>query len=517
MGLLKQKARSVVGLDIEPGFMAAAEFSNGGRPALQRAATAALAPGLFHEGEVTNVDGLAEQLRTFFRDNGLPKVVRLGVASQKIVVRVIELPDIEGKEELDAAVRFQAQEELPMPLEQAVLDHRVLERFHDGESPRMRVLMVAARRDTIDHLLTAARKAGLDPQTIDLSAFAIVRALYVPPPQVAPTSGDNGERSDNGVSPQVDADSGRPEQAVVDVSQDVPAIAPVEPLPADEQPAPVEPSIADEQPAPAEPLPAQPPADLRDAPVADDAPAPDPPDFAAGPPAVEQTPPPPTFAVPQEAAIEPPAAPPVQPPVVPLTSMDRSIGDQPGDAQQSAIPVELDPSAQNVVLYCHVGGLTNLAVASGTSCVFNRVLQNGIESMAATLAERKALTLEHARQWINHVALEKTIENIEGEREIVAEARDVLARGVSKIADEIRLSVEYYQGSVPNAGSIERIVLAGQAIALPGFPAALEREVGLTVEPRSLGALEIKPGALDNVDGAQLTVAAGLALDEVRA
>ena len=56
---------------------------------------------------------------------------------------------------------------------------------------------------------------------------------------------------------------------------------------------------------------------------------------------------------------------------------------------------------------------------------------------------------------------------------------------------------------------------AGPAIALAGFPARLEREVGLTVEPRSLGAIEVSPGALDGVDGAQLTVAAGLAIDEV--
>ena len=59
--------------------------------------------------------------------------MRLGVASQKIAVRVIELPRIENEQELEAAVRFQAQEELPMPLEQAVLDHRVLERINDGD------------------------------------------------------------------------------------------------------------------------------------------------------------------------------------------------------------------------------------------------------------------------------------------------------------------------------------------------------------------------------------------------
>ena len=233
MGLLKQKARSVVGLDIEPGFMAAAEFSKGNRPTLQRAATSSLAPGLFHEGEVTNVDGLAAQLRTFFRDNGLPKVVRLGVASQKIVVRVIELPDIEGKEELDAAVRFQAQEELPMPLEQAVLDHRVLERFHDGETTRMRVLMVAVRREAIDHLLSAARKAGLDPQIIDLSAFAIVRALYVPPTAQALTNGNaNGDGHHGGAENADGQEAVQPAAA-----QDFPAPVPIEPEPVEQTPA----------------------------------------------------------------------------------------------------------------------------------------------------------------------------------------------------------------------------------------------------------------------------------------
>ena len=131
MGLFKPKTRSVVGLDIEPGFVAAAEFS-AGKARAGAGGHRDLGPGLFHEGEVVDVDGLAERLRAFFREHDLPKRVRLGVASQKIAVRVIELPAIENEQELDAAVRFQAQEELPMPLEQAVLDHRVLERIDDG-------------------------------------------------------------------------------------------------------------------------------------------------------------------------------------------------------------------------------------------------------------------------------------------------------------------------------------------------------------------------------------------------
>ena len=37
---------------------------------------------------------------------------------------------------------------------------------------------MAARRDTIERLLLAATKAGLNPQGVDLSAFAMIRALH---------------------------------------------------------------------------------------------------------------------------------------------------------------------------------------------------------------------------------------------------------------------------------------------------------------------------------------------------
>src|SRR5919108_1176387 len=177
MGILKGK-RPVVGLDIEPGFIAAAEFTNGQGLTLTKAATGVLLPGLFHDGEVVDVDGLAEQLKSFFADQKLSRRVRLGVANQRVVVRVLELPSIESEDELDAAVRFQAQEELPMPLDQAVLDHRVLERFSRDGGAYVRVLAVAVRRETVEQLLEATRKAGLAPEIVDLSAFAIVRALY---------------------------------------------------------------------------------------------------------------------------------------------------------------------------------------------------------------------------------------------------------------------------------------------------------------------------------------------------
>ena len=67
-----------------------------------------------------------------------------------------------------------------MPLEQAVLEHHSLGIVDTPDGPRTRVVLVAARRDMIDGLLAAIRSAGLRPEGIDLSAFAMIRALYRP-------------------------------------------------------------------------------------------------------------------------------------------------------------------------------------------------------------------------------------------------------------------------------------------------------------------------------------------------
>jgi Tfp pilus assembly PilM family ATPase len=177
--------------------------------------------------------------------------------------------------------------------------------------------------------------------------------------------------------------------------------------------------------------------------------------------------------------------------------------------------MDADENPDQAIIYCYVGGATNLAIGVGTNCVFNRVLPNGAESMAATLAERRGLTLDHSRQWLRHVGLDRDLDTIEGEREIVEEARTVLERGAARIADDVRLSLEYYHAATANARRVDRMIMSGPGIALEGFPHAIEAQLGVPVVPRSLGNIEVNPGALDGVDASQLTVAAGLALDEV--
>ncbi len=80
---------------------------------------------------------------------------------------------------MEAAVRFQAQEQMPMPLDQAVLEYQVVGGVpaEEGSSPQVDVVVVAARREMIASFVEPIRRAGLEPVGIDLSAFGMIRAL----------------------------------------------------------------------------------------------------------------------------------------------------------------------------------------------------------------------------------------------------------------------------------------------------------------------------------------------------
>jgi type IV pilus assembly protein PilM len=169
---------TLVGLDIQPGYVSAVQARVNGSILVQRAAGAPLPPDTVREGEVIDEQALAETLKEMFHDSRLDKRVRVGIANQRTVLRTLEMPPIPDGKELATAVRFQAEDQVPMPLDNAVLDYHALGVVETPAGPRMRVIVVAAQRDMVERLLSAVRAAGLRPEGVDLSAFALIRSLH---------------------------------------------------------------------------------------------------------------------------------------------------------------------------------------------------------------------------------------------------------------------------------------------------------------------------------------------------
>jgi type IV pilus assembly protein PilM len=420
----------VVGLDIQPGHVAAVQARVNGSIVVKHAAGASLPADTVREGEVLDEGVLSETLRELFKDSRLSRRVRLGVANQRTVLRTLELPPVTDRKELAAAVNFQAQDQVPMPLSNAVLDFHPLGIFETPDGPRQRVVLVAAQRDMIQRLLAAVRDAGLRPEGVDLSAFALIRSLY-----------------------------------------------------------------------------------------------------------------------------------------------------------------RRDAEHAGRVLYLNVDGLTNMAIAEGTTCSFTRVVGGGIEAMASELAERRSIPLVDARALIAAVDLTVSVPDLaaqvalaeaesepqsvvdseslvdpdaptviadgappagdaleseedqeareramsyaemasvaqpssksdlespstrpsKGAAEAPADVRLVLENGIREIAGEVRNSLDFHR-SQEGGGEVSLVVLSGSALDLPGFAEALQEQLGVQVERESV---QLDEQDLGGVSAHRLAIAAGLAVEEV--
>ena len=178
----KRKRRGkqeIVGLKIGASQIAASRVVNNGSAKLVQLARVPLEPGVVVGGEVRDVEALALALDRFFTDNKLPRRgIRLGIGTNRIGVRTVDIEGVEDERQLGNVVRFRAHEALSIPLDQAVLDYHVVrETVDESGAVSRRVLLAAAYKEPIDHYVQACRAAGLELSGIDVEAFALLRAV----------------------------------------------------------------------------------------------------------------------------------------------------------------------------------------------------------------------------------------------------------------------------------------------------------------------------------------------------
>lgn len=363
---------ALVGLDIQANSLAAAEVVHNQPGGVTKAAISELASGLILEGEILDEDGLAAAIKSFMLKHKFDRHVRLGVANQRVVVRTIEVPVMDNPDEQDTVVRFTAGEHLPMPLEEAVIDYRVIKRFNvDNGSPKDQVIVVAAPKEMAERIVAVTDKAGLKLDSIDLSAFALIRALY---------GADNGSHA---------------------------------------------------------------------------------------------------------------------------------VTDQPTETSNGSSSPDSPTDSQDAVGYCHIGAVTNLAVAHGPTCTFARTIPYGVDSMVVELALRKDISSADAKAWLNHVGLEQDLETVDGDSEIAKEARDVLIHCSTTLANELRDSLDFY-ASQPDSRNIVQTLVTGPGLEIAGLLDAIDEKI-----PLPLNASEPKLNQSFDIPPSLLTLAYGLALDEV--
>ena len=171
------KVTQAIGLDIGSEVIRVAQLKPSADPILIKHGWLKT-EGCLVDGEITDVEALANQVSNLFRlANISERRVILGISNQKVIVRLLTMPYME-KEDLKGAIQFQAQENIPIPVEDTILDYQVINDYTNEDNERtLQVVLVAAQKEMVQHHIAALEKAKLRPYIVDVASFALSRSL----------------------------------------------------------------------------------------------------------------------------------------------------------------------------------------------------------------------------------------------------------------------------------------------------------------------------------------------------
>lgn len=136
-------------------------------------------PGIIEEGEIKDKESLSKIIK-----NSLNKVkgkklktrnVVISLPEKKAFLQVIRMPKMK-EAELTTAVPFEAENYIPLPIEEVYLDFQTIPPIRN-QLDHLDVLIVALPKKTINSYVSCLRKAGLVPQALEIESQSICRAL----------------------------------------------------------------------------------------------------------------------------------------------------------------------------------------------------------------------------------------------------------------------------------------------------------------------------------------------------
>lgn len=135
--------------------------------------------GIIEGGEIKNEDALSEAIKEAMNkvagERLKTKHVVASLPEEKAFLQVIQLPFLR-EEEAKKAAYFEAENHIPLPLEQVYIDSQVILPIFN-HLDHTDVLIAAIPQKTADPYLSVLKKAGLNPVALEIESQAVSRAL----------------------------------------------------------------------------------------------------------------------------------------------------------------------------------------------------------------------------------------------------------------------------------------------------------------------------------------------------
>lgn len=173
---MRRKQKTVIGLDIGSSSVKVVEFDVQGRePKLVRYAQAPILPEAIVDSEIIDRQAVVETIQNLFDEQGIKaRSVATAVSGRAVIVKKIWMDRLEPND-ARSAIQWEAEQHIPYDINDCTLDFQILKSEEDAK--QMEVLLVAAKKDMVLAHADLIREAGLNPEIIDVDAFALQNAV----------------------------------------------------------------------------------------------------------------------------------------------------------------------------------------------------------------------------------------------------------------------------------------------------------------------------------------------------
>ena len=117
---------------------------------------------------------LVATIRELMRETGIkPATLYLSISGQAVFPRFVKLPPV-SKDKLYQIVRYEAEQNVPFPIDEVVWDYQLLQGETDVD---MNIMLVAVKIENITKLTDAVQTAHLEPRVVDAAPMALYNAV----------------------------------------------------------------------------------------------------------------------------------------------------------------------------------------------------------------------------------------------------------------------------------------------------------------------------------------------------
>jgi type IV pilus assembly protein PilM len=185
------KKNQLLGLDIGSHSVKLAEIdqTKKGR-VLRNFGIIGLPPEAIVEGAIKEMEIVSSAVRTLIKNLRIRnRNVATSISGYSVIVKKITVAK-RGESELEGAIHEEAEQYIPFDINDVNLDYDLLssgsEAKEEGEAggekggqDQMDVMLVAAKKDIVEDYMSLLQMAGLNPEVLDVDAFALQNAFEV--------------------------------------------------------------------------------------------------------------------------------------------------------------------------------------------------------------------------------------------------------------------------------------------------------------------------------------------------